>query len=207
MAQHVLITAGASGIGYALAKGFAATGAHIWVVDADQAALDACPADWQRDAVDVGDPDAMAALFTKIAQTWPRLDVLCANAGIAGQTALLEDQDITAFRDCVRVNLEGAFLACKGALPMMKGIRANVIAPGAVEGPRMDGVIAREAAAKGMSEQAIREGYASGTSLKTFVEASDIADMAVFLASDAAKRVSGQTIAVDGHTENPDPKP
>ena len=42
--------------------------------------------------------------------------------------------------------------------------------------------------------------------MRSFVEAVDIANMAVFLASDAARFVSGQIIAVDGHTENPDPK-
>ena len=86
------------------------------------------------------------------------------------------------------------------------GIRANAICPGAVEGPRMDGVLAREAAAKGMSRDAVYSGYASGTSMRSFIEARDVAEMAVFLASDAARLVSGQVIAVDGHTENPDPK-
>lgn len=87
------------------------------------------------------------------------------------------------------------------------GIRANAICPGAVEGPRMDGVLEREAAAKGMTRDQVYQGYAAGTSMRTFVEARDIADMAVFLSSDGARRVSGQVIAVDGHTENPDPKP
>ena len=87
------------------------------------------------------------------------------------------------------------------------GIRANVICPGAVEGPRMEGVLEREAAAKGMTRDQVYKGYAASTSMKTFVEASDIANMAVFLGSDAARYVSGQVIAVDGHTENPDPKP
>jgi NAD(P)-dependent dehydrogenase (short-subunit alcohol dehydrogenase family) len=86
------------------------------------------------------------------------------------------------------------------------GIRANAICPGAVEGPRMDGVLQREAAAKGMTRDAVYHGYASGTSMRTFVSAQDIANMAVFLASDGAARVSGQVISVDGHTENPDPK-
>ena len=86
------------------------------------------------------------------------------------------------------------------------GVRANAICPGAVEGPRMEGVLAREAAAKGMTRDQVYDGYASGTSMRSFVEAKDIADMAVFLGSDAARRVSGQVIAVDGHTENPDPK-
>ena len=86
------------------------------------------------------------------------------------------------------------------------GIRCNAICPGAVEGPRMEGVLSREAAAKGMTRDAVYAGYAAGTSLRYFVEASDVANMAVFLASDAAKMISGQVIAVDGHTENPDPK-
>jgi enoyl-[acyl-carrier-protein] reductase (NADH) len=42
--------------------------------------------------------------------------------------------------------------------------------------------------------------------MRSFVEADNIADMAFFLGSDAARMVSGQVIAVDGHTENPDPK-
>ena len=70
----------------------------------------------------------------------------------------------------------------------------------------MEGVLAREAAAKGMTRDEVYEGYAVGTSMRRFVEAQDIANMAVFLGSDAARLVSGQVIAVDGHTENPDPK-
>jgi NAD(P)-dependent dehydrogenase (short-subunit alcohol dehydrogenase family) len=86
------------------------------------------------------------------------------------------------------------------------GIRANAIAPGCVEGARIDGVIEREASKKKTTPDVIREAYKSGTSLKTFVKAEDIASMALFLASDQASRISGQVIAVDGHTENPDPK-
>ena len=86
------------------------------------------------------------------------------------------------------------------------GIRVNAICPGAVEGPRMEGVLAREAAAKGMTRDQVYDGYASGTAMGRFVEAGDIADMAVFLASDSARMVSGQVIAVDGFTVNPDPK-
>ena len=86
------------------------------------------------------------------------------------------------------------------------GIRANAILPGAVEGPRMEAVLEAEAKAKGMTRDQVYEGYAAGTSMQTFVEGRDIANMAVFLASDGARYVSGQIISVDGHTENPDPK-
>ena len=195
----------------------------------------------------------MGELLNNIKDEWGDLDVLCANAGIAGPTAQIEDVALADWQTCVSVNLEGAFLAAKHASPLMKrqsagsiiftsstagifgypnrapyaaakwgiiglmktlamelgpfNIRANAICPGAVEGPRMEGVLEREAAAKSMTRDDVYNGYAAGTSMRTFVEADDIAQMALFLGSDAAKRVSGQVIAVDGHTENPDPKP
>ena len=85
-------------------------------------------------------------------------------------------------------------------------IRANAICPGGVEGPRLDGVIEREAVAKGVRTEEIREAYAAGTSMRSLVSPTDVANMAVFLASDAARLISGQAIAVDGHTEHPEPK-
>jgi len=249
--MRVLITAGGTGIGRAMGDAYAAAGYEVWVTDVDAAALAALPADWHSHRVNAADEPAVAALFTAIA-TAGGLDVLCANAGIAGPTALIEDVALDDWRACVSVNLEGAFLATKYAAPVMKkagrgaivytsstagiygypnrapyaaakwaiiglmktttmelgpyGIRANAICPGAVEGERMEGVLNREAAAKGMTRDQVYAGYASGTSMRSFVEASDIANMALFLGSDAARLVSGQIIAVDGHTENPDPK-
>ncbi len=81
------------------------------------------------------------------------------------------------------------------------GIRVNAICPGAVDGPRMDRVIAAESAATGRPEDTIRKSYANACSLRSFVTARDIANMAVFLASPAASKISGQALAVDGHTE------
>jgi NAD(P)-dependent dehydrogenase (short-subunit alcohol dehydrogenase family) len=85
------------------------------------------------------------------------------------------------------------------------GIRANAICPGSVNGPRIDRVIEAEAAAKGMTPDAVRQGYASGTAMKRLTDPVDVADMAVFLASDSARMVSGQALAVDGMTYNVDP--
>lgn len=249
--NRVLITAGAAGIGRAIAEGFAAAGFEVWVTDVDAGALETVPADWHAHRVDASDEAEVAALFDRIAQAGG-LDVLCANAGIAGPTSLIENVVLDDWRSCVSVNLEGAFLAVKYAAPLLKtagrgaivftsstagiygypnrapyaaakwaiiglmktvamelgpfGIRANAICPGAVEGPRMEGVIAREAAAKGMTRDQVYDGYASGTSMRSFVAAQDVANMAVFLGSDLSQLVSGQVIAVDGHTENPDPK-
>ncbi len=252
MKRRVLITAGASGIGLAMGHGFDAAGYDVWVSDLNARALGEVPGHWRASHVDVIDEGQMAAMFADIRRDWGGIDVICANAGIAGPTAAVEDIDLADWRQCMAVNLEGAFLCAKYGGPMMKaagagvmlltsstagqhgypnrapycaakwaviglmktvamewgrhGIRANVICPGAVEGARMEGVLAREAAAKGMTRDQVYAGYAGGTSMGRFIQASDIADMAVFLGSDAARMVSGQVIAVDGHTVNPDPK-
>ncbi|MEO0569618.1 MAG: SDR family oxidoreductase [Pseudomonadota bacterium] len=82
------------------------------------------------------------------------------------------------------------------------GVRVNAIAPGAVEGERMDRVVAMEAAASGKCEADIRAQYVKGVSMRSWVNGDDLADMVLFLASPAASKISGQVLAVDGHTES-----
>lgn len=219
--RRALITAGASGIGRAMADAFAADGYDIWVTDVDREALAACPLNWTARRVDAADEAEMAALMGEAGP----LDALCANAGIAGPTAALSDVALSEWQRCVSVNLEGAFLAAKyaaagmqaagrgaivftsstaglygypfrapyaaakwGVIGLMKtvamelgpyGVRANAICPGAVEGPRMEGVMAREAAAKGMTRDEVYAGYAAGVSLRALVTAEDVAKMAL----------------------------
>jgi NAD(P)-dependent dehydrogenase (short-subunit alcohol dehydrogenase family) len=80
-------------------------------------------------------------------------------------------------------------------------VRANAICPGSVDGERMRGVIAREAAARGVAAAAVEREYLEGQSIARFVQPAEIADLCLFLASDAARMITGQAIAVDGHTE------
>ena len=82
------------------------------------------------------------------------------------------------------------------------GVRVNAIAPGAVEGDRMERVLANESAATRTPVEELRQTYVKGVSLRTWVSADDLADMALFLASPAASKISGQIMAVDGHTES-----
>uniref|UniRef100_UPI003B524414 SDR family oxidoreductase n=1 Tax=Roseovarius indicus TaxID=540747 RepID=UPI003B524414 len=82
------------------------------------------------------------------------------------------------------------------------GVRVNAIAPGAVEGARMERVVQMEAKASGRTEEEMRAVYVKGNSLRTWVTADHLADMALFLASPAAEKISGQVMAVDGHTES-----
>jgi NAD(P)-dependent dehydrogenase (short-subunit alcohol dehydrogenase family) len=76
-------------------------------------------------------------------------------------------------------------------------VRVNCILPGIVEGERIERVIAAKAKAHGMSHEALREKFLQTTSLRSTVSAQDIANMALFLASDAGKRITGQAIPVD----------
>ena len=248
--RRILITAGAAGIGLAMARGFLACGDNVAITDTDADALDAATAchpallPLQADAADEA---AMDAVFARLESTWEGLDVVQVNAGIAGPTAAIEDIRLEDWQRCLAVNLDGAFLACRKAAALMKpagygvitltsstaglfgyplrapyatakwgiigltktlamelgpcGIRVNAICPGSVEGERMDGVISREAAARGISSEQLRQGYADCASLRRFVTADDIANMAVFLASSAARNINGMAMAVDGHTE------
>ena len=82
------------------------------------------------------------------------------------------------------------------------GIRVNAICPGSVEGERIDRVIANDAKKRELTPDEVRRQYQRQSSLRCFAKAEDIAAMALYLASEAGQRVSGQTIGIDGHTES-----
>jgi NAD(P)-dependent dehydrogenase (short-subunit alcohol dehydrogenase family) len=249
--KRVLITAGANGIGLVMAQAFADEGYRVWVTDVDAGQIAALPAGIRGSHSDAASEAAMELLFAEIAEHWGGLDVLCANAGIKGPTAAIEDMPLEGWHQCLGVNLDGAMLAAKygarlmkpakagcmiftsstsglygtpfrapyvaakwGVIGLMKtvamelgpyGIRANAICPGSVNGPRIDRVIEAEAEAKGMSADAVRQGYAAGTALKRLSDPEDVAGLALYLASDGARMISGQALAVDGMTYNVDP--
>ena len=78
------------------------------------------------------------------------------------------------------------------------GIRANAILPGAVEGPRINQVLVGRARVNQTTLEQERENALSVQSMKQFVDPKDIAALAVFLASDSAKMISGQMLPIDG---------
>ncbi len=81
------------------------------------------------------------------------------------------------------------------------GIRANAILPGVVHGERMNRVIADRAAAMGVGFDNMRDDYLRKISLRRMVDASDVANLSLFLASNLARNISGQAISVDGNVE------
>ena len=78
------------------------------------------------------------------------------------------------------------------------GITVNAIAPGSTRGERMSRVIRTRAAALGKPEAEIEREYLDPTALKRMVDEEDIAATALFLASDEARNISGETISVSG---------
>lgn len=81
------------------------------------------------------------------------------------------------------------------------GIRVNAVCPGPVEGPRIEGVYAAKAATRGVSVEEIRAASRQKSSLRTLIAPDDVAATILFLCSDNGARISGQALAVDGHSE------
>ena len=81
-------------------------------------------------------------------------------------------------------------------------IRVNAICPCSINGERIDNVIEKEANYRKTSPEKIRESYLNQTSLKTFVEPEEVTGMVVYLLSPMAKKISGQMLIIDGHTES-----
>ena len=78
------------------------------------------------------------------------------------------------------------------------GVRVNCLQPGNVEGERINRVIDAKAQALGIPFEAQQQKLLDSVSLHTFVTAADIANMALFLATDAGKHISGQALSICG---------
>jgi NAD(P)-dependent dehydrogenase (short-subunit alcohol dehydrogenase family) len=83
------------------------------------------------------------------------------------------------------------------------GIRVNTIAPGAVSGPRMDGVLRARAAATGRRLDDVLTDALAIQSIKRFADPRDVAALAVYLAGEHATTITGQTFAIDGGAKAP----
>jgi NAD(P)-dependent dehydrogenase (short-subunit alcohol dehydrogenase family) len=83
------------------------------------------------------------------------------------------------------------------------GVRVNTIAPGAVSGPRMDGVLQARAAATGRDLNDVLTDALGIQAIKRFADPQDIAELALFLAGEHATTITGQTFAIDGGAKAP----
>ena len=120
---RVLVTAGANGIGLAIARAFVAEGARVHTCDADEAALSALassdPAISQT-RCDVSDRAAVKKLFEEATARLGGLDVLVNNAGVAGPTAKVEDMHPEDWDRCLEICLTGQFNCTRLAVPLLR---------------------------------------------------------------------------------------
>jgi NAD(P)-dependent dehydrogenase (short-subunit alcohol dehydrogenase family) len=249
--QRVLVTAGAGGIGRAIAMAFASAGAKVHACDIDAAALSDLRMQMPgitTSLCDIADRGAVQHMINEATVALGGLDVLVNNAGIAGPAASVADLDPDAWEAVLRVNLTGTFTVTQAAIPHLKqsaagsivvmsslagrfgypnrspysttkwgligftktlsrelgefGIRVNAILPGAVDGPRLQQVFAGRASTTGRSVAEEQAAALANQSIKRFVDPADIAALAVFLASDAARSISGQMIPIDGDSQS-----
>ena len=128
--KRVVITAGARGIGFAIAKELYRQGARLAICDIDRDALkEASGTLGQCVALvaDVSDETAVDALFDRVARDFGGLDALVNNAGIAGPTSGIEDVAPQDWRRCIDICLTGQFLCARRAVPMLKAARGGAI--------------------------------------------------------------------------------
>lgn len=128
--KRILITAGASGLGWAMAETFLQCGGQVLVCDVDDEALKKVADRSERLHVthaDVSDEASVAKLFDTVKETLGGLDVLVNNAGIAGPTGLVETLNKADWDRTLAVNITGQFLCARLAIPMLKESRGVII--------------------------------------------------------------------------------
>jgi len=120
---RVLVTAGAGGIGLAIARRFAAEGAKVHTCDVDEMALSALakgdPA-ISATRCDVSDRAAVHRLFEEALAKLGGLDVLVNNAGIAGPTSKIEEMNPEDWDRCLQICLTGQFNCARLAVPHLR---------------------------------------------------------------------------------------
>jgi NAD(P)-dependent dehydrogenase (short-subunit alcohol dehydrogenase family) len=120
---RVIVTAGANGIGLAIARAFAGEGARVHVCDVDQAALAALTASdptITQTHCDVADRASVQRLFDEATAKLGGLDVLVNNAGVAGPTAKVEEMHPDDWDRCLNICLTGQFNCTRLAVPLLR---------------------------------------------------------------------------------------
>jgi 2-dehydro-3-deoxy-L-rhamnonate dehydrogenase (NAD+) len=125
--RTAIVTGGARGIGFAIAKRMLASGATVMLWDVDAAALDQAGAALQAEAngrvhaavVDVTDAAAIARAVAADLRELGKVDILVNNAGITGGNAPLWELAPEVWRRVVEVNLVAPYLVCRALVPHM----------------------------------------------------------------------------------------
>lgn len=235
--RTALITGGASGIGEATSRAFAEAGASVLIADIDLGraqTLAALLPQAKALGCDITNEAAVRDLFIQI----PKLDILVNNAGI-GLVGGVEETELGDFERLFRVNVTGAFLVTRAAVPLLtashgaivnigsvagligvkkrfaycatKGaivamtrqlavdyptqFRVNCICPGTVDTPFVEGYLEKY---HKHEKEKMRSELNQRQPIGRLGKPEEIAQMALYLASDAAGFVNGAILPIDG---------
>ncbi|RTL94498.1 3-hydroxybutyrate dehydrogenase [Ancylobacter aquaticus] len=250
--KNAVITGSTSGIGLAIARAFAAEGAHVTLNGfGDTAEIEALRTGIESEfgvRVFYSDADltkaaACAGLVAYAEETLGSVDILVNNAGMQ-HVAPIEDFPDDKWDLVLALNLSAAFHTIKAAVPGMKarkwgriintasahalvaspfkaayvaakhgiagltktvaletapfGITVNAICPGYVWTPLVEKQIPDTMKARGMSEQEVKDMLLAEQPTKQFVTVEEVAALAVFLAGDSARSITGALQQMDG---------
>lgn len=245
-----LVTGAGSGIGRASALMLAREGAKVGVLSRSEEELQTLRAEIEGaggEALvltgDVSEPEQVRGAVERVAETWGRLDVVVANAGINGVWAPIEDLEPEEWDRTLAINLKGTFLTIKYAAPYLRRRGGSVVVVSSVNGTRifsntgatayscskagqvvMTKMLAVELGPSGVRVNAIcpgsieteigenteqrntervripveyPEGYIPLTKERPGT-ADQVAQLVLFLASDASSHITGTPVWIDG---------
>jgi 2-dehydro-3-deoxy-L-rhamnonate dehydrogenase (NAD+) len=122
--QIAIVTGGAQGIGFAIAKRLLASGAKVSLWDVNTSVLDRAKAELGAGAsgivVDITNPEAVKAAAAEVEAGNGKVDILVHSAGIAGKNMPLEEYDVDEWRRVIEVDLNGTFYVLRAVIPGMK---------------------------------------------------------------------------------------
>ena len=124
MARTIIITGAGSGVGASTAQTFLKAGWNVGLIGRREAPLKAIAADYTNALAlpcDVTDEVSVDAAFDKVVAEFGHLDALFNNAGIGVPASSIDEMDVTAWRQCVDINLTGSFLCARAAWRIMRG--------------------------------------------------------------------------------------
>lgn len=236
----VIVTGGATGIGYAIADQFARSGANVVIAGRSQDKLDAAVASLPASRAvairtDVGDPDHVARLVDGTIERFGRLDIVVSNAAgyVSGDILDVSTSDWEGLR---RTNVDGFFHLAKAVLPHLaesggsfiatssvsglagdwnqavydaskaavsnfvrslaldwggRGVRVNAVAPSLIKTDPVAAIV---------NDPTLAARFEERIALGRIGDAEDVAPAVLFLASDAARYITGVVLPIDGGT-------
>jgi NAD(P)-dependent dehydrogenase (short-subunit alcohol dehydrogenase family) len=218
---RVLVTAGAGGIGSAVARAFHAAGAHVHVCDVDRSALDRLTSSVPGitgSMADASFPADVDSVFDDVRGALGGLDVLISNAGIAGPIGPIEDIGGSFWERTIAVNVSSRFYFARRAVPLLKQSPASpclitIAAMAERSGSSFDTLHASSnAAVVALMRSLALELGPHGIRVNTILPALErggrapgrsatpdaVAALALFLCSPAARHLTGQAVSLDG---------